>query len=377
MTRSMNRSKAAFSPSWRGAPDVDVDRLAGVDGRRRRGGTRGRPRSPTGPPRCRRRRPSATVPAGRPGRGPGRRDRAAISSNTRSPVARSWRCRRAWSRTRARRGRGMPSIVASSGRSARRARVGTSAPDQALRVDAAHPGHDRQVVVVAPALDAGRVPGADPAMVDRIRVGRGQDAGLTDGDPGVEPRPDVAEVGGEVGGPVRVALAVAGDDDELLGLDPLELLEQGRVDAHLEDRAALDRTGELGVGDVVAPDTEDGARAIRSLEQEVGVAAPATVEEGRLEDDVGAVAHRLEGLRLRRPQLVRRAQDVLGELDDARALGPQRGEVVPPRAGRPSPGSGRSSGRRGGSACPTGPGRDRARASRGGRRRDSRRGPWH
>ena len=45
---------------------------------------------------------------------------------------------------------------------------------QPLGVGAAHPRHDRQVVVVASTLDAHRVPGADAAVVDGVGVGRGR-----------------------------------------------------------------------------------------------------------------------------------------------------------------------------------------------------------
>ena len=122
-------------------------------------------------------------------------------------------------------------------------------------------------------------------------------------------------------------LAVAGDDVQPLRLDPLEALEQGGVDAHLEDGAGLDRASELRVGDVVAPPTEGGARAIAALEQEVRVAAPPAVEEGRLEDDVGAVAHRFEGHGLRGAQLVGRAQVFLRDLDDTKPARTKRRKV--------------------------------------------------
>ena len=57
------------------------------------------------------------------------------------------------------------------------------------------------------------------------------------------------------------------------------------------------------------------------------MAAPATVEERRLEDDVGAAAHRLERQRLGRAELVGRAQVVLGDLDDRQAAAAERGQV--------------------------------------------------
>ena len=54
---------------------------------------------------------------------------------------------------------------------------------------------------------------------------------------------------------------------------------------------------------------------------------PATIEEGRLEYDIGAVAHGGQGQRLGSSKLVRRAQTVLGDLDDPPALGAQGVEI--------------------------------------------------
>ena len=170
--------------------------------------------------------------------------------------------------------------------------------DQPFGVEPPDPSHDREVIVSATAIDAHRVPGADPAVVHRVRIGTGGAVRQSRRDPGVEAGADVSEIGREVVRTVRMLDAVAGDDVEPLGRDPLEPLEQVRVDAHLEDRATLDRAGQLGIRDVIAPVAEHRARAVRALEQEVRVAPPATVEEGRLEDDVGAGTHRIEGGRL-------------------------------------------------------------------------------
>ena len=166
---------------------------------------------------------------------------------------------------------------------------------QPLRVQATHPGHDGQVVIRSSAIDAHRVPTADPTVVDRVRVRAGGPARESGRDAGIEPSADPSEIGRKVVGAVRVLDPVAGDDIEPLRGDPLKAFKQARVDAHLEDRAGLYRASQLGVRDVVAPIAQHRARAIRTLEQEVGMAAPATIEEGRLEDDVGTATHRLEG----------------------------------------------------------------------------------
>ena len=177
------------------------------------------------------------------------------------------------------------------------------------------------MVVVASALDAHGVPRADPAVVDRLWIGVGGAVRRSVGDPRIEPSSDVSEVGGEVVSPVRVPHAISRYDVQPLGRQPLETLEQVRVDAHLEDRATLDRARQLGIGDVVAPAAEHRARAVRPLEQEVGMSAPPPVEECGLEDDVGAGSHRVEGGRLGRPQVVWSSQVLLGDLDDGEALG--------------------------------------------------------
>ena len=133
---------------------------------------------------------------------------------------------------------------------------------------------------------------------------------------------------------------VAGDHVEPLRGDALEALEQVRVDAHLQDRAALDRAGELRVADVVAPIAERRARAVRTLEQEVGMAAPATVEEGRLEDDVGAIAHRVERAAPVRHGAGRASGGRPSRSRPRRDRSPEVRPGTQPHAGRPSPGSG-------------------------------------
>ena len=76
-------------------------------------------------------------------------------------------------------------------------------------------------------------------------------------------------------------------------LDPLQLLD---VRADLEHRPGLDVAGQLRVGDLVVVRAPDRG-ALRGVdpEQEVGVSEPAPVEEGGLEDDLGAGCHGRDG----------------------------------------------------------------------------------
>ena len=110
------------------------------------------------------------------------------------------------------------------------------------------------------------------------------------------------------------------------GRDALGLVEQVRVDAHLDDRRRLDPLGELRVGDVVAAFAED-RRPIVAPEQEVRVAAPAAVEERGLEDHVGARPHRLDGLVVGRTQLRGCGGDTACHLDDGPAGRLELGDV--------------------------------------------------
>ena len=150
---------------------------------------------------------------------------------------------------------------------------------------AAEAGHPAEVVVVlAPAL-AGLVPAAHAAVADGQRVGdrlvgqRGEEAG-----------PHGAVVGGHLGGADRGPLLAAEDHVHVLGLGALEAGDLLGVEAELQDGRRLHLAGQLGVLGLVAPGPEV-AGAI-DLAEEVGVAPPQhvvpLVEEGGLEDDVGA-----------------------------------------------------------------------------------------
>ena len=109
------------------------------------------------------------------------------------------------------------------------------------------------------------------------------------------------------------------------GATPWSCSRRSAYDAHLEERGRLDPPGELGVGDLVAPVAEV-ARPL-DPEEEVRVAAPPAVEEGRLEDHVATGAHRGERLLLRRPELGRRLRVASLDLVNGSALGAERGEV--------------------------------------------------
>src|SRR3990170_1940574 len=193
-----------------------------------------------------------------------------------------------------------------------------------LRVRPRHAGHDREVVVAPTAVHAGREPGADAAVIHGIRISAGRQGVAPRGcpvaeDDGFETALYHPVVGGVVVEPHRVGRAVAGDDVDAFRRDALELRQPVRVDADLEQGAALDGARELRVGDLVAPGPQGRTGAV-DLQQEVGVAQPAPVEEGGLEDDVGAVAHRLDGGCLGGPERLRRALRPF-ELDDRPALG--------------------------------------------------------
>ena len=58
------------------------------------------------------------------------------------------------------------------------------------------------------------------------------------------------------------------------------------------------------------------------------MAAPSTIEEGRLEDDVGTAPHRIKGQRLRGAKLIGGAQVTGRDLDHAQAVPSERIEVV-------------------------------------------------
>ena len=195
---------------------------------------------------------------------------------------------------------------------------------QALLVEPAHPGHERQVVVLAAAVHAHRVPDADRAVVDGLGVGRRRvpvpensclEAPLR--------RPEERRV---VGQPVRMRGAVSSHDVDVLWLRALQALQPLGVYAHLDDRRRFHPPRELGVGDLVAPRSETTGGL--DTDQEVCVTPPATVEERRLVDDVDAVLHGGQRLRLGRAQLVRSPQLLLADLADALSVRPKALQIL-------------------------------------------------
>ena len=148
-------------------------------------------------------------------------------------------------------------------------------------------GDERQVVVALPLLLAEREEVAEPAVLDRVRVGRR--AALDR----VEEARAEPPVEGEV--VVRVeglGLAGAGDDVHRARHRALDASDLLGVEAELEDVSRPSVPRELRVERLVA--------AVRLAHDEVGEPAPVAVDEGRLVDDRRAVAHRLLGLRERR-----------------------------------------------------------------------------
>jgi len=119
-----------------------------------------------------------------------------------------------------------------------------------------------------------------------------------------------------------VSVTVAGDDVDPVRGDPLEARQPRRVEADLDEGAALDRASQLRVDDLVAPRAEGRAGSIYP-DEEVGVAEPTTVEEGRLVDRPDAGPHRRHDLRFGGTEGSRRTAFGPRELDDRPALGPQ------------------------------------------------------
>jgi hypothetical protein len=70
--------------------------------------------------------------------------------------------------------------------------------------------------------------------------------------------------------------------------------EQVGVEAQLNEEVGLRVSRELGVDDLVAEAAEGGGGAVDAFEK-VGKAAPVTVDQGGLVDDVGAGEHRVAG----------------------------------------------------------------------------------
>ncbi len=185
----------------------------------------------------------------------------------------------------------------------------------------ADPGDEAQVVLGAPRLVARRQPGAHLAVADGHGIARHERAV----DRRLEALPHHAVIGDDVVGPVAVVLTVTGDHDELArprALQPGHLLG---IAAQLHERCRLGAPRELRVRHVVGPRPE--ARGSGHLEEEVGVAAPAPVEERGLEHHVDARLHEPQRLRLGRHQRLGRGAR-RRHLADGETGGPEALELV-------------------------------------------------
>ena len=99
------------------------------------------------------------------------------------------------------------------------------------------------------------------------------------------------------------------------GAGVLNLFEQVRIDAKLQDRRRPGVPGELGIVDLVGPVAEMAGR--RYLAQEIRLPGPSVVREGCLIDDVHASTHLGDGcLNVTSPGV-----------DDGEALVPQPAEI--------------------------------------------------
>jgi len=107
---------------------------------------------------------------------------------------------------------------------------------EALGGRSRHPRDDRRVVIGPAAIHAPREPDADPAVVDRIRIGGGRFDATFPEHAVLESQLDCPIERCEVVEPERVRLRVAGHDVDMFGPPALHCLQAIRVHAHLEQR---------------------------------------------------------------------------------------------------------------------------------------------
>lgn len=88
-----------------------------------------------------------------------------------------------------------------------------------------------------------------------------------------------------------------------VGFDALDARQLLGVGTELEECVGLGAARELGIGDLVAPGTE--VRRLGDLQEEVGEADPAAVEERRLVDDIVTATERVERGRAGAPEHLR------------------------------------------------------------------------
>ena len=179
---------------------------------------------------------------------------------------------------------------------------------------------EAQVVIRPSASDTLRSPSTDIAMFDRLRVGVRR---WIDGGDLVGHRSEEAVACRSVVGHVVVdaesldgAGAPAEGDMHPLRSDALDGLEQVDVGADLEHGAGFYVAGQLRVGDLVVVRAETRRlRHIVHAQQEVGMAAPGSIEEGRLIDHVRAGGHCPGGFCGRGTELVAAVLDGTIKLD--------------------------------------------------------------
>ena len=152
---------------------------------------------------------------------------------------------------------------------------------------------------------------AEPAEVDRVRVGRPPPLDRVE-----ERCAEPAVVGHEVVGPEGLPLARAGDDVHALPAPPLDARDLLGVEAELEHVLRLGEAGELRVDDLIAG-------AVREAFDEVGEPAPGAVGKDGLVDDVGSVADGLLSL----PRGAHPVAIVEGDLGDAAPIGAELSQV--------------------------------------------------
>ena len=158
-------------------------------------------------------------------------------------------------------------------------------------VVAAHRRDPAQVRVVAPPLGLDQlVTPAVPMAV--LAVTGGDHVGHRDRQ--IEHRQQARASQRGVGGGICIGEPllppVTGDHGEPLGRSALQLLELPAVRGQLDDCRHLEPAGQLRVSDVVRPGAEPAASVI-APDQEVCVAAPRRIEEGRLVDHLNACLH--------------------------------------------------------------------------------------
>ena len=172
---------------------------------------------------------------------------------------------------------------------------GHSPLDEPAPLAAGDAGDQRQMVVRPPPVRADSAPVAEPAVLDRLRVGPRRRVRMR-----LEAPPDGAVVRRVLGHPearVDPPLAPAQRQVHPLRLGPLHALQQVRVQQELQQRRTLGRPRELRIDHLVRPVAQP-ARPLHP-NQEVGVPAPAPVRvlQPALVDDARPPPHRLHGAR--------------------------------------------------------------------------------